>query len=221
MPNLFVGSRELDFISDITKEIVKDVIGQRIYYYAISEHKTLTHGVYNESLQKVFDNPIIIDCLVDSNFQTDTTIDKFGTDKQFKLEVFIQYRDLVEKGINLAIGDFFSFSDVFYEISEHTIMRNIYGMPDHKDGVKIIGTRVRESQFKTLTFGPTDIARSDADAVRQRFVQQRGEEFNKEGATADQRALIKSGVLDPALTGPREVSPAGGGEHGGSSFYDE
>lgn len=221
MARLFVTQREVDFISDITKELIKDVAGQRIFLYPVSEHKTLTHGVYNESLQKVFDNPIAIECFVDNNFQIDTTIDKFGIDKQFKLEVFIQYRDLIEKGINIALGDYFSFSDVFYEITEHVTMRNIYGLPEHKNGVKIIGTRVRESQFKARVIGPTDIARTEDDAVQNTFVQQRGEEFNKEGATADQRALIQSGVLDRSLSGPKEISPDGGGERGGSSFYDE
>ena len=38
-----------------------------------SRIKTKTHEIYNEALKKVFDNPIIIDALVDNNFQTDST----------------------------------------------------------------------------------------------------------------------------------------------------
>lgn len=221
MARLFITPRELNFISDITKEIIKDVIGQKIYYYPISEHKTQTHGVYNEALKKVFDNPIAIDALVDNNFQSDTKIDQFGIDTQFKIEVFIQHRDLVEKGINVAIGDYFSFSDIFYEITERVFMRNIYGMPEHKDGVKLVGTRVRESQFKALVIGPTDISRPEADAVQTTFVQQRGLTENKEGETADVRDLVRNGVLDGPLTGAREVSPLGDKPGVGSAFYDE
>jgi hypothetical protein len=221
MARLFITPRELNFISDITKEIIKDVIGQKIYYYPISEHKTQTHGIYNEALKKVFDNPIALDALVDNNFQTDTKIDQFGIDAQFKIEVFIQHRDLVEKGINVAIGDYFSFSDIFYEITERAFMRNIYGMPEHKDGVKLVGTRVRESQFKALVIGPTDISRPEADAVQTTFVQQRGLVENKEGETADVRDLVRNGVLDGPLTGPREVSPLGDKPGVGSAFYDE
>jgi hypothetical protein len=170
MSRLFITPRELDFFSDIAKEVIKDVGGQVIYYYPISELKTKTHGVYNESLEKVFDNPIILDALVDSHFQSDTKIDSFGVDKKFKLEVFVQYRDLVEKGINVQIGDFFSFSDIFYEITENVILRNIGGLPEHKDGVKLIGTKAREGQFKTAILGPTDISHTDGSAVQGKVV---------------------------------------------------
>jgi len=222
MSRLFITPREVNFISDITKELLKDVVGQKIYYYPISEKKTKTHGVYNESLQKIYDNPIIVDALVDNNFQADTKIDKFGIDAQFKIEVYVQYRDLVDKGINVNIGDFFSFSDVFYEITERVFMRNIYGLPEHKDGVKLIGVKARESLFKAPTLGPTDITRPEADAVQTTFVQQRGEATDAEGnPTGDKRELVENGVLDKPLTGPKEVSPQGDASGVGSSFYDE
>ena len=222
MSRLFITSRELNFISDITKEIISDVVGQRIFYYPISELKTRTHGVYNESLQKVYDNPIEVNCLVDNNFQTDTKIDKFGVDAQYRIEVFIQHRDLVDKGINVNIGDFFSFSDVFYEITERVFMRNILGLPEHKDGIKLVGNKAREGLFKALTIGPTDIARPDADAVQTEFHQQRGEHLDVHGeTTGDKRDLVENGVLEPPLTGPKEVSPKGDLTGAGSAFYDE
>lgn len=222
MARLFVTPRELNFISDITKEIIKDVVGQKIYYYPISELKTQTHSVYNEALQKVYDNPIAIDALVDSNFQTDTKIDKFGIDAQFKVEVFLQHRDLVDKGINVNIGDFFSFSDVFYEITERVFMRNIYGLPEHKDGVKLVGLKSREGLFKAPTLGPTDISRPEPDAVQKEFHQQRGEALDNEGnPTGDKRDLVENGVLEKPLTGPKEVSANGDPSEVGSAFYDE
>lgn len=222
MARLFITPRELNFISDITKEIVKDVIGQKVYYYPISEIKTKTHGVYNESLRKVYENPIALDALVDNNFQNDTKIDKFGVDAQYKIEVYLQHRDLVDKGINVAIGDFFSFSDVFYEITERVFMRNIYGMPEHKDGVKLVGVKAREGLFSAAVIGPTDIDYSDADAVQKEFHQQRGEHVDQAGvATGDKRDLVENGVLDKPLTGPKEVSNKGDLSGAGSSFYDE
>jgi hypothetical protein len=222
MARLFVTPRELNYISDLTKELIKDVVGQRVYLFPISELKTQTHGVYNESLQKVYDNPIALDALVDSNFQTDTKIDKFGVDAQFKVEVFVQYRDLVDKGINVNIGDFFSFSDVFYEITERVFMRNIYGLPEHKDGVKFIGIKAREGLFKAPTVGPTDIARPEPDAVQTEFHQQRGSSVDQNGdPTGDKRDLVDKGVLDSPLTGPKQISSKGDPDGVGSSFYDE
>ena len=222
MSRLFVGPRELNFISDITKEIVKDVIGQRVFYYPISERRTQAHAVYNESTGKVHDGPIEVDCLVDNNFQSDTKTDKFGIDSQFRLELFLHYRDLVDKGINVAIGDFFSFSDVFYEVVERVFMRNIYGMPEHKDGVKIVGVKARQGLFDSPVKGPTDIKYTDPGAVQETFVQQRGYSTDDSGeATGDKRDLVENGVLDSPLTGKREVSPKGDETDAGSSFYDE
>lgn len=222
MARLFITPRELNFISDITKELIKDVVGQKIYYYPISEAKTKTHGVYNEALKKVYDNPIAIDALIDNNFQTDSKIDKFGIDAQYKIEAYVQHRDLVDKGINVSIGDFFSFDTIFYEITERVFMRNIYGMPEHKDGVKLVGTKAREGLFDAPIIGPTDISYTDADAVQNTFVQQRGEALDANGdPTGDKRDLVENGVLDAPLTGPKEVSINGDPTRVGSAFYDE
>jgi hypothetical protein len=221
MARLFITQREINFISDITKEIVKDVVGQKIYYYPVSETKTKSHEIYDEALKKVFDNPLIIEALVNSEFQTETKIDKFGVDATFTLEVYVQHRDMIEKGINPAIGDYFSFGSIFYEITEYKYMRTIYGQAENIDGVSLVGTRVRESQFKALTAGPTDIKYTDPDSIQDTFIQQRGVTENKEGPTADTRDLVKNGVLDPPISGPKEVSDLGDSTGAGNAFYDE
>jgi hypothetical protein len=224
MSRLFITQREINFINDIGKEVIKDIIGQKIYYYPISELKTQVHGIYNESIQKVFDNPIILDALVDSHFQSETKISAFGIDQQYKIEVFVSYRDVVEKGINVCIGDFFSFSDIFYEITDETVMRNTYGLPEHRNGIKLVGTKARAGQFDALLKGPTDVKYSDDDAVQKKFEQQRGARENSEGLTGDVRDLVKAGVLEPSMTGPKQVSEAGAmsdDSRHGSSFYDE
>jgi hypothetical protein len=221
MARLFITQREINFISDITKEVVKDVIGQKIYYYPICEIKTKSHDVYDEAIQKIFDSPIVLEVLVNNEFQKETAINKFGVDTDFSIEVYIQHRDMVEKGIGPAIGDYFSFSDIFYEITEYRAMRNIYGQPENIDGIKLIGTRVRESQFKALLQGPIGLEYTDPGALQHTFVQQRGFEENKEGATADVRDLVRNGVLDPPISGPREVSELGDATDAGNAFYDE
>jgi len=213
MARLFVTQRELSFISDITKEIIKDVVGQKIYYYPISELKTKSHIIYNEAVKKIYDNPIEIEGLVDANFQQTTKIDKFGIDRQFQIEVFMQYRDLVDKGITVSIGDFFSFDELFFEITEVAITRNIYGMPEHKDGVKVIGVKSREGLFKAPFKGPTDISHADEDAIQTDFEQQRGNALDSVGnPTGDKRDLRENGVLEAPIDGARKIK---------KSFYDE
>lgn len=222
MGRLYLTPREFNFISDITKELIKDVVGQKVYYYPINENKTRTDELYNEAQRKVFDGPIALDALVDTKFQADTKISNFGVDPQFKIEVYLQWRDLVDKNIAPSIGDFFSFSDVFYEVTEKVFMRNIYGMPEHKDGVKLIGTKARDTQFKATTIGPTDISRPEKDAVQVEFHQQRGEAVDEKGLpTGDVRDLQNPEVLDKPITGAKEVSPKAAEFDGDSSFYDE
>ena len=46
MARLFITERELDLISDLTKEVIKDVIGQRVFYYRVREDLTQVHDVY-------------------------------------------------------------------------------------------------------------------------------------------------------------------------------
>jgi len=212
----------MNFISDITKELIKDVVGQFVYYYPINDKKTPSDGVYNEATKKVYDNPIKLDCLVNSSFQEETKIDQFGVDAKFKIEVYIQHRDLVEKNIAVAIGDFFSYGEYFYEVTEKVFMRTIYGEIEHKDGVKLIGTKSRFTQFASTTLGPTDISRPEPDAVQTTFVQQRGQATNSEGVTGDVRALQDPLIVGPPITGAKEVSPKGADDGTGiSSFYDE
>ena len=57
MARLFITPREIDFINDMFKEVVKDVVGQKIYYNPIANDKSKVHDVYEESTEKVFDNP--------------------------------------------------------------------------------------------------------------------------------------------------------------------
>ena len=65
MPRLFITPREINLINDLAKEVIKDVVGQKIYLFQISEAKSKIHDVYEESTEKIFDNPIELECLVE------------------------------------------------------------------------------------------------------------------------------------------------------------
>ena len=115
MGRVFITPREINFINDVAKEIVKDVIGQRIYYFPISEIKSKVHDVYEESPDKVFEIPIEIDCLVKYLPQVFRS-NRFGSEEYYTVEAYIQSRDLIDKGIEILEGDFFSYGTVFFEV---------------------------------------------------------------------------------------------------------
>jgi hypothetical protein len=220
MSRLFITPREINFINDIAKEIVKDVIGQKIYYFPISEVKSKIHDVYEESPQKVFDNPIEIDALVKYEPQ-EIRANTFGSEEYYTIEVYAQERDLLDKGIEVLEGDFFSYGSVFFEVITAPDSNIIYGEVEHKGFTTITGKQARLGQFRSHTFGPTDEGYSDKDAVQDTFVQQRGFRENIQGVTGDVRALQKNNVLTKPITGPDQVSAKGDPENVGSAFYGD
>ena len=220
MARLFITPREINFINDIAKELVKDVVGQKIYYFSISEIKSRAHDVYEEAPDKIFENPIELECLVKYSPQEITT-NKFGSEEYYTVEAYIQVRDLIDKGIDLMEGDFFSYGDTFFEIVKAPRTDTIFGQIEHKSFITITGKQSRKGQFTSKIFGPTSEWFSDPDAVQNTFVQQRGFAENRLGKTGDIRALQENGVLDQPISGPAEVSPSGDPDSVGSAFYDE
>ena len=219
MSRLFITSRELDLISDLNKEIVKDVIGQKIYYYHIREDVSNVHDVYEEAPEKIFDPPIEIDARVEWQ-QSAYTATKFGVEEFSNLTVWIQYRDVLDKGINVDDGDYLSYGDTFFEIIKVQWDSTIYGQIEHSTGYVLNCKQARAGLIDKVPLGPTDESYSDPDAVQDTFVQQRGFENNRLGPTADKRALIEQGKLDLPVSGaPAEVSKRGSPSGVGSSFY--
>lgn len=220
MARLFVTPREINLISDWTKEIIKDIIGQKIFYYSVSETKSLVHDIYNESIEKVFENPVEVDALVEWH-PSKVTTNHFGVEDTADIKLWVHARDLIDKNLTLSAGDFFSFGDAFFEVLQFIQSEVIYGEVEHKTGYEIIGKQSRQTQFVAKLFGPTDEKYNDADAVQETFVQQRGQETNKLGQTGDVRELQKQQVLDAPISGPKEVSKNGSPSRAGSAFYDE
>lgn len=220
MARLFITPREMNFINDISKEIIKDVVGQKIYYFPISEIKSKVHDVYEEASEKIFDDPIEIECLVKYNPQEITT-GRFGSEENYTIEAYIQSRDLLDKQIEILEGDFFSYGTLFFEVIKAPATNTIFGQIEHKRFITITGKQSRKGQFLSKVFGPTSEQYTDEDAVQNTFVQQRGYSKNRLGETADVRDLQKNGVLDKPISGPREVSPKGDKTGAGSSFYGD
>ncbi len=209
MPRLFITPREIDFISDITKEIIKDVVGQKIFFYKVREDLTQIHDVYEEAEDKVFDPPIEIEARIEWEPDVITT-NRFGSEGIYSINVFLHERDLLDRNINPQIGDFFSYGDTFFEITSAIIESTVYGQIEHSVGLKLIGKQARKGLIDRIPNGPTSESYSDDDAVQTTFSQQRGFENNKLGKTGDTRSLQEKDVLEKPISGPAEVSPSGG-----------
>jgi len=220
MARLFLTPREIDYINDLSKELIKDVVGQKIYYYSVRPDAMDIHDVYEESLEKVFDPPVEIEARVDYKPE-ENRINRFGAEEFYTIEVYLHYRDLLDRGIETKVGDYFSYDVTFFEVIQHQLDASIYGQIEHVMGVKLMGRQARKGQMSKDPHGPTFEEYTDTDAVQETFVQQRGFDENKLGDTGDVRSLQKKGVLTAPISGPAEVSPEGDDTEAGSSFYDE
>ncbi len=217
MSRLFISNREISLIADLTKELIRDIAGQKVYYYAISEQKTKNHEVYNESADKVWDAPVELPALVGSP-EREVKSDIFGPEHLSKLEVFLQHKDMVDIGVNVSVGDFVRYGDTMYEIANVTNLRNIFGHVEHTDGYKLDCVQARKGQIDPPQVGPSDVAYSDADAVQRNFEQTRGNKTIDGQPTGDVRELRERGVLEEPVTGPNRIVED---ERTGADFYGE
>ncbi len=220
MARLFITPREIDYINDLTKEIIKDIVGQKIFYYAVRADVTKIHDVYEESPDKIFDPPIELEARVEYK-PADVRINQFGAENFSMIEVYLHYRDLLDRDIKVNIGDYFSYDTNFFEIIQHQYDTNVYGQVEHVMGVKLTARQARKGQISKDPHGPTFEEFTDPDAVQETFVQQRGQDENRLGKTDDTRALQEKGVLTAPISGPAEVSSSGDTTNAGSSFYDD
>ena len=220
MARLFITPREVDLISDLTKEVIKDVAGQRVFYYRVREDLSNVHDVYEESPTKVFDPPVEIEARVEYEPEEIRT-NQYGSEEYYSINVFFHERDLLDRDIVVRTGDYFSYGDTFFEITSAVIESNVYGQIEHAIGTKVVGKQARMGQIDVQPLGPTSESYTDDDAVQDTFVQQRGVEENRLGKTDDKRQLQQDGKLDPPPEGPVEVSPKGDTSGISSSFYGD
>tara|TARA_R110000851_G_scaffold37420_8_gene96688 strand:+ start:3225 stop:3869 length:645 start_codon:yes stop_codon:yes gene_type:complete len=212
MARLFITPREIDFISDITKEITKDVIGQVIYYYKPRIDLSKIHDLYSEATERVFDPPVEIDCRI-SWGGSDLKLDRFGQDKIRSAEVYLHYRDLIDRNIKVEEGDYFQFGDTFYEMLNVSKDKIMFGQVEHITGYNITAKQVRKGIIDKPAFGPTEEKYLDDNAVQEVFTQQRGDS-NK----GDKRSLVNDEVLDSPIAAGQTVQPASSSK---SSFYGD
>ena len=220
MSRLFVTPREVDLISDLTKELIKDVVGQKVYYYRVREDLTDIHDVYEEAETKIFDPPVEIEARVEY-LPEEIRTNQFGSEEFYTINVFFHERDLIDRNIEARAGDYFSYGDTFFEITSAVVESNVYGQIEHAIGVRVTGKQARQGQIDFVPLGPTSESYSDDDAVQDEFVQQRGFEKNRLGETGDVRQLQADGKLEEPISGPKEVSNKSDVTTTASSFYGD
>lgn len=217
MARLFVGQREVDFFADITKEIIKDVAGQKIYYYTVREDLSDVHSVYEESMHKIFNPPIELECLVEWQ-PSEVKTTQFGHEQIKQITAFLHGRDLIDRDLNILQGDYISYGEYFFEITSLIYDKLVYGQVERIVSLKLNAKQTRIEHIFKKAIGPTYEGYNDSDAIQTTFEQQRGTTDH------DTRQLQKDEVLESPISSPNKVSPDNSNKsinNIGSSFYGD
>lgn len=204
MSRLFITEKEIQFHTEIAQELIKDVIGQKVYYYSVSTKSSIINETYNEAIEKVFDGPIVIDALCGQP-EWENITDGHGSYLKAKLEVLFQARDLQLKKLTLSEGDFITYGSNTYEIVSYVPLNNMWGQEEFDRTFKANCVTVRPGRFD-----PSNFHSPSAQLTQKEFTQQRGFKQNKEGLTNDIREMRERLGDDMApITledGPRVIS---------------
>ena len=112
---LYGGSRDISFIRHINKELINNIIEKQIGYYILALDKT-SSNLYGESLQKTYNDPVLVNCLIERTPPTWTETD-LGTDVTQDITVRFLRDILVDIQLVPKVGDIVLWEESYYEIS--------------------------------------------------------------------------------------------------------
>lgn len=211
MSRLFIGPKEIQFINDLTKEYMKDITGFFAYLFPVSVEKSIVDDVYDEAIEKVFENPIKLDIIPEQPERKRTFTD-FGYDRTAEFTFYVQPRDLIDKGISINPGDFVLFGSELYEVANIGSRDNIFGQAEYNATFPVTCRLARMGEIDINTFKQAiyDSKHFKDSQVQKTFEQQRGyKETEHNGATGDHRQMrerLKDDMAPIALgEGPRKV----------------
>jgi hypothetical protein len=111
---LFGGSRDISLFRHINKELINNIIQQSVGYYKISLDKT-TSNLYGESLTKSYNDPVLVNCLIERTPPTWSETE-FGSDITQDITVRFLRDILVDIQLVPEVGDVVLWQEDYYEI---------------------------------------------------------------------------------------------------------
>jgi hypothetical protein len=109
---LFGSKRDFNLLVSINRELLKDVVEQEVLYFKISLEQSQTN-IYGESLEKVYNQPIKLNCLITRGDQV-ITVDEFGPDLGRDISFAFLRPDLEETLTVPEVGDVIEWHNDYY-----------------------------------------------------------------------------------------------------------
>ena len=111
---LFGTRRDLNLMTKISRELIKDVVEQEVLYHKLSLEDTDVN-LYGEALQKSFWNAVKLNCLITRGDQV-IDIQEFGPDLGREASFAFIRRDLSDVSIVPEVGDIVEWHNDYYEV---------------------------------------------------------------------------------------------------------
>ena len=193
MARLFITNRELELISDITKEVMKDMSGQAIYYFPVNYSKTNKDSLYQEAVEKIIDKPIYIHAVIEFKGIDKPQMEGNGLSKNYTLGVNLHKNDLDDKGITPKEGDYLQFDKINFEVKFVNKPELIYGQAGSEFWYALTCEQVDSSVFSApKVYDPLALKNA---SVPNHFTQIRGT------ADHDTRQRVVDGTIAEPITG--------------------
>lgn len=146
-PPLFTGKKERDLVKQVNDELIERVIGQTVLYYPIDMQASNFHPLYGEAINKTYLPPVRVHALVNKE-ETDTTYSNYGIDKVSQITVHFHKRRLIEdQDLWVREGDFIQYDGQFYEISDLSQPRYLFGQDGQRFEIRATCRKAREGAF--------------------------------------------------------------------------
>ena len=147
-PPLFLGEKERNLVKQVNDELIENVIGQQILYYAIDLETTDYHPIYGEAPIKNYLAPVRVYALVEWTSFTSTYLEGMGIDKENSITVSFHRRRLVnDQDLFVRVGDFILYGDIYYEIMKLEEPQKLFGQVDHDFEIKALCKKARKGLF--------------------------------------------------------------------------
>jgi len=147
-PPLFTGEKERNLVKQVNDELIERVIGQQILYFPIDVERTNFHPLYGEAIDKTFYAPVRVFALIKFNGDITKNEDAFGLDSETTIEIHFHKKRLTEdQNLFVREGDFVLYGDRYYEITELSQPKRLFGQIENKFEIIAKCFRVRENAF--------------------------------------------------------------------------
>lgn len=115
---LFGTQRDVSLFRHISRELMGDIITQQVGYYIYKIAESATN-MYGEALEKYFDGPLLLNCLITRGDQQ-WGVSDFGPDVERELTFAFLRDDLIDYNLTPDVGDIIMWYDNYYEVDAVT-----------------------------------------------------------------------------------------------------